>query len=873
MPGLDNRILRQIDDVFNAGTVVGLTDRQLVERFTARGDPNAEVAFAALVRRHGAMVLRVCRNILRDHHDAEDALQATFLILARKAGSLWVEDSLGPWLHGVACRVASTARAAAARRRAHESKVARLTTTLISEKAPDDSSAILHEELAKLPDRYRATVVLCDLEGRTYEEAAHELRRPVGTIKSRLARGREHLRSRMIRRGVVSPAVALAGAISVESSRSAVSAATVDTVSRLATRIIAGSTATDGIPSAALVLTEGVLKTMFLSKLKLAAAVVLVVCGMLSASVPHIGLIPSEAGQVANQGEPSSSDLAEPTTPTPVPASSPASPLPSPDDPGAPAAKPWETVVRIKILHDASIGLGSGTIIRSSPAESLILSSAHQFKLDRPVAPREISYRMKVDLFEGTGPAQIQYLETVDGEVVDCDFERDISLVRVRPGRLLPTSKVVPRRWVPRARMKMLTLGCSEGRDPTAGNTHITNPRFRGLLGNPGYQAIECQTAPKQGRTGGGLFTKDGYLAGVCNFAEPNADHGLYAGPDSIYLLLDRNHLTFLYDASVVTEKEIDDLLRAAEEQLEKDDREGAGRTIHQVDALIEARRKGLQDALRSLDANDSRRRNDLFRRASESGSDPQGNAIPKEDIREPGSELTPDSTLQPGADARLGRILDEWRRRSAACTSLDVRFTGRDRRPDWNEDEPLAGRIVLTSGGRAFVEVVRGVGKGSQRERIIWTDDAMHQFLVEQKTHIVRPIGAQNRGRLPAFLALPFFWNLNAENLKSRYSLELVKEEAETWSLRVTPLSKVGRETFSKALIELDRLTYLLKRYLLISPDGKSTKDFRVTEARRNQPVPEEICALPDDSGWKVDRIEDAAAHLFPKVNLDLLP
>ena len=157
------------------------------------------------------------------------------------------------------------------------------------------------------------------------------------------------------------------------------------------------------------------------------------------------------------------------------------------------------------------------------------------------------------------------------------------------------------------------------GRDATAWNTHITNPRVRGLSGNPGYQAIECQTAPKQGRTGGGLFTNDGYLAGVCNFAEPKGDHGLYAGPDSIYRLLDRNHLTFLYDASVVTEKEIDDLLRAAEEQLEKDDREGAGRTIHQVDALIEARRKGLQDALRSLDANDSRRRDELFRRASES--------------------------------------------------------------------------------------------------------------------------------------------------------------------------------------------------------------------------------------------------------------
>ena len=152
--------------------------------------------------------------------------------------------------------------------------------------------------------------------------------------------------------------------------------------------------------------------------------------------------------------------------------------------------------------------------------------------------------------------------------------------------------RIVPRRWEPHVGMKMLTLGCSEGNDPTAWKTRITNPRYRGLSGNPEYEAIECQTAPKQGRTGGGLFTVDDYLAGVCNFAEPQGDHGLYAAPDSIYRLLDRNHLTFLYAAPVVTEEQIDDLFRAAERQLEEDDWEGANRTIQRLDALIEERRK-----------------------------------------------------------------------------------------------------------------------------------------------------------------------------------------------------------------------------------------------------------------------------------------
>ncbi len=166
MPGQHGTILRHIDLAFNVGTVAGLTDRELVDRFMARRGPAAEAAFAALVRRHGPMVLRVCRGVLHNHHDAQDAFQATFLILARKAGSLQVANSLGPWLHGVAYRVARTSRAAAARRRVHESKAAGMTPTLVSDEARDDVGQIIHDEIARLPDRYRAPVVLCDLEGR-----------------------------------------------------------------------------------------------------------------------------------------------------------------------------------------------------------------------------------------------------------------------------------------------------------------------------------------------------------------------------------------------------------------------------------------------------------------------------------------------------------------------------------------------------------------------------------------------------------------------------------------------------------------------------------------------------------------------------------
>ncbi len=200
------------------------------------------------------------------------------------------------------------------------------------------------------------------------------------------------------------------------------------------------------------------------------------------------------------------------------------------------------------------------------------------------------------------------------------------------------------------------------------------------------------------------MFTSDGYLVGVCNFAEPKGDQGLYAAPNSIYRLLDRNNLSFLYMARMVVEKEIDDAIRDAERQLNEDDKEGVDRTMQQLNALIEARRKGLQDALRSLDTNYLRRRDELLRRASERRPETRREAVPKGGVPDVEVEFTPDSPIQSGADSRLDRVLDEWRRRSAAYTSLYVRFTGRWTNPRWGDDDPMTGRVVLTKGGRAFI-------------------------------------------------------------------------------------------------------------------------------------------------------------------------
>jgi RNA polymerase sigma factor (sigma-70 family) len=180
------------------------TDRQLLERFA---DGRDESAFAQLVKRHGGMVLGVCRRVLRDAHAAEDAFQAAFLVLARKAGRPGLHDSLANWLHGVAYRTALKARTAEARRRARESAVAVRDETVIP--AYDDWRPLLDRELSRLPDKYRVPVVLCELEGRPRKDVARQLKLPEGTLSSRLAAARKQLADRLARIGLAVPAAAL----------------------------------------------------------------------------------------------------------------------------------------------------------------------------------------------------------------------------------------------------------------------------------------------------------------------------------------------------------------------------------------------------------------------------------------------------------------------------------------------------------------------------------------------------------------------------------------------------------------------------------------------------------------------------------------
>jgi RNA polymerase sigma factor (sigma-70 family) len=254
----------------------GLTDGQLLEDYRSRRD---QAALEILVRRHAALVWGVCRRVLGNHHDAEDAFQATFLILVRKAASIASPRLLANWLYGVAHQTARKARATAAKRRARERQVTQMPEPAAAESDLwNDVQPLLDQELSRLPDIYRVAIVLCDLEGKTRKEAARQLGVPDGTLAARLARGRVLLAKRLARHGVSVSGGALGMILGQHIASAGVPTSVVSSAIKAASVLAAGQAAAVGLVSAkAAALTEGMLQTMLLSKIKVATAVLLVV--------------------------------------------------------------------------------------------------------------------------------------------------------------------------------------------------------------------------------------------------------------------------------------------------------------------------------------------------------------------------------------------------------------------------------------------------------------------------------------------------------------------------------------------------------------------------------------------------------------------
>ncbi len=305
-------LLQFVRAIAGQAETASLGDRELLERFAAKCD---EMAFAALIQRHGPMVLSVCRRVLPNEQDAEDVFQATFLTLARKARS--INSMLGGWLHAVAYRLAVQTRAAGVERCNRERRVPIKACEEPAGLNWWEIRQVLDEELVRLPAKYRDVIVLCCLQERTRDEAAQQLGVRLGTLKSRLESGRQILRRRLLRRGLTL-STALVGTLLSQSAVAAVPLSRATLMARAAGQFVVnpGAAAKALLSAKVIALTEGVLLSMLLTKVKIAMAAV-VVLGI--AALGASGLITktlatepaAEMAAMQEQGQANPADLRE----------------------------------------------------------------------------------------------------------------------------------------------------------------------------------------------------------------------------------------------------------------------------------------------------------------------------------------------------------------------------------------------------------------------------------------------------------------------------------------------------------------------------------------------------------------------------------
>ena len=308
MPAQIDCLIRYIRRIASPAT--SDTDAALLNRFLTNRDSEA---FAALVRRHGSLILCVCRRLLSDSHDAEDAFQATFLVLARKASSVRPASALAAWLHGVAYRIALRLRGARARRRQREVPISELAlpgrfSDPLAELSTRETLCILHEEVQRLPQVYRLPVILCCLEGLSQEEAARRLGWTAGTVKGRLERGRKQLHERLVKRGLTLMAALAAAEIARGTVTAGLVHALVPTTTQSAVLFLSRSGGSTGLSPQVVLWAEGALKVAMAAKLKGAAALVLTLSILMAGAglVAYQGLggKPADTKAVAKQEKP-----------------------------------------------------------------------------------------------------------------------------------------------------------------------------------------------------------------------------------------------------------------------------------------------------------------------------------------------------------------------------------------------------------------------------------------------------------------------------------------------------------------------------------------------------------------------------------------
>ena len=361
-----DQVLQYLRSVVLLPEGADLTDGQLLECFVSRKEP---AALEALARRHGSMVWGVCQRTLGNHHDAEDAFQATFLVLVRKASSVRPREKVGNWLYGVAHQTALKARATRAKRHLRERSAPEMPEPAVTDRGLwDELQPLLDQELSRLPEKYRAVVVACDLEGKTGKEVARQLGCPEGTVASRLARARIMLAKRLARQGLALTAGSLAAALSQNAVSASVPSAVMTAALQTVTVVAVGQTAVTGVVSAKVVaLVDGVIQAMLLKKLKtMVSVLVVLLMGFGGALSMHLvgarqgpaGHPSIEAGQAkAPRGEVSSAVQKGPTR---MPAAG-AAPAPAAEsrDPEKVFQKACARLLELEARHDLLKGVSA----------------------------------------------------------------------------------------------------------------------------------------------------------------------------------------------------------------------------------------------------------------------------------------------------------------------------------------------------------------------------------------------------------------------------------------------------------------------------------------------------------------------------------
>ncbi|MBA4065638.1 MAG: hypothetical protein C0501_18365 [Isosphaera sp.] len=381
----------------------GLTDADLLGRFTADRD---EAAFAELVRRHGPAVLAACRRASADRQDAEDVFQATFLVLARKAAAVRRGAAVGGWLFAVAGRLAARVRADRRRRRADP--LDRAADLPAPAPAGDpELRRVVDDELARLPARYRAALVLCYLSGRTREEAAADLGCSPGSVKKRLERGRELLRGRLARRGVTAPGVAVVLGVCGDEVRAAVPAGLAEGTARAAATYAHGVGAGGVVPAGVLSIANGGLNAMFLVKCKAWAGGLVLAAGLAAGGSAAWPTATAQAPAAQDGGtRPAAGQAADPARPAPAAdvAALRARLAKLRDIEAASRAEGLDTGSVRKAIQDAEAALRAAEAVKPAPAADDATTAVLRKLLTHPDAEvRKLAAQLLERLPQGAG--------------------------------------------------------------------------------------------------------------------------------------------------------------------------------------------------------------------------------------------------------------------------------------------------------------------------------------------------------------------------------------------------------------------------------------------------------------------------------------